>query len=156
MTRSRRKHSKAAGALVARAATATESPVGSGSSDSDSRPRHRACFDEAQTTLLALPGASGASTDAEASLQHLHGTASNHISASADTTDAFGALSAEVDDLIRQVGRLEKELVSARAQPQIAPPMAMVGAPQIADDVAALRAMAESQKQQIEALTGML
>ncbi|KAG1676215.1 hypothetical protein FOA52_006432 [Chlamydomonas sp. UWO 241] len=32
----------------------------------------------------------------------------------------------------------------------------MVGAPQIADDVAALRAMVESQKQQIEALTGML
>ncbi|KAG1653577.1 hypothetical protein FOA52_008024 [Chlamydomonas sp. UWO 241] len=156
MTRSRRKHSKAAGALVARAATATESPVGSGSSESDSRPRHRACFDEAQTTLLALPGASGASTDAEASSQHLHGTASNHISASADTTDAFRALSAVVDDLKRQVGRLEKELVSARAQPQIAPPMAMVGAPQIADDVAALRAMVESQKQQIEALTGML
>ncbi|KAG1655808.1 hypothetical protein FOA52_003681 [Chlamydomonas sp. UWO 241] len=124
----RRKHSKAAGALVARAATATESPVGSGSSDSDSRPRHRACFDEAQTTLLALPGASGASTDAEASSQHLHGTASNHISASADTTDAFRALSAVVDDLKRQ----------------------------IADDVAALRAMVESQKQQIEALTVML
>ncbi|KAG1656924.1 hypothetical protein FOA52_015317 [Chlamydomonas sp. UWO 241] len=156
MTRSRRKHSKAAGALVARAATAAESPVGSGSSDSDSRPRHRACFDEAQTTLLALPGASRASTDAEASSQYLHGTASNHISASADTTDAFRALSAVVDDLKRQVGRLEKELVSARAQPQIAPPMAMVGAPQVADDVAALRAMVESQKQQIEALTGML
>ncbi|KAG1673753.1 hypothetical protein FOA52_002322 [Chlamydomonas sp. UWO 241] len=151
-----RKHSKAAGALVARAATATESPVGSGSSDSDSRPRHRACFDKAQTTLLALPGASGASTDAEASSQHLHGTARNHISASADTTDAFRALSAVVNDLKRQVGRLEKELVSARTQPQIAPPMAMVGAPQIADDVAALRAMVESQKQQIEALTGML
>ncbi|KAG1669517.1 hypothetical protein FOA52_015684 [Chlamydomonas sp. UWO 241] len=32
----------------------------------------------------------------------------------------------------------------------------VVGAPQIADDVAALRAMVESQKQQIEALTGML
>ncbi|KAG1659094.1 hypothetical protein FOA52_013740 [Chlamydomonas sp. UWO 241] len=154
MTRSRRKHSKAAGALVARAATATESPVGSGSSDSDSRPRHRACVDEAQTTLLALPGASGASTDAETSSQHLHGTASNHISASADTTDAFRALSAVVDDLKRQVGRLEKELVRARAQPQIAPPM--VGAPQIADDVAALRAMVVSQKQQIEALTVML
>ncbi|KAG1673852.1 hypothetical protein FOA52_012877 [Chlamydomonas sp. UWO 241] len=128
MTRSRRKHSKAAGALVASAATATESPVGSGSSNSDSRPRHRACFDEAQTTLLALPGASGASTDAEASSQHLHGNASNHISASADTTDAFRALSAVVDDLKRQ----------------------------IADDVAALRAMVESQTQQIEALTDML
>ncbi|KAG1655451.1 hypothetical protein FOA52_003931 [Chlamydomonas sp. UWO 241] len=132
MTRSRRKHSKAAGALVARAATATESP----------------------TTLLALPGAPGAATDAEASAQHLHGTASNHISASADTADAFRALSAVVDDLRRQVGRLEKELVSARAQPQIAP--LMVGAPQIADVVAALRAMVESQKQQIEALTGIL
>ncbi|KAG1672788.1 hypothetical protein FOA52_002776 [Chlamydomonas sp. UWO 241] len=109
----------------------------------------------ALTTLPALPGAPGAATDAEASSKHLHGTASNHISASADTTDAFRALSAVVDDLRRQVGRLEKELESARAQPQIAPPM-VVGAPQIADDVAALRAMVESQKQQIEALTGML
>ncbi|KAG1656705.1 hypothetical protein FOA52_006489 [Chlamydomonas sp. UWO 241] len=111
-------------------------------------------FHSVQTTLLALPGAPGASTDAEASSQHLHGTASNHISAAADTTDALSALSAVVDDLRRQVGSLEKELVSARAQPQIAP--RIVGVPQIADDVAALRTMVESQKQQIEALTGML
>ncbi|KAG1653368.1 hypothetical protein FOA52_002025 [Chlamydomonas sp. UWO 241] len=146
----------AAGALVARAATATESPVSSGSSDSDSRPRHRACVDETQTTLLALPGASGAATDAEASAQHLHDTsASNHISASADTTDALRALSAEVADLRRQVGRLEKELVGARAQPQIAP--APVGAPQTADvDFGALRATVEAQQKQIAALTGML
>ncbi|KAG1679638.1 hypothetical protein FOA52_006155 [Chlamydomonas sp. UWO 241] len=98
MTRSKRKHSKAAGALVARAATATESPVSSGSSDSDLRPRNRACVDETQITLLALPGALGAATYAEA-VQHLHGGASNHISASADTTDAIRALSAAVDDL---------------------------------------------------------
>ncbi|KAG1677610.1 hypothetical protein FOA52_010391 [Chlamydomonas sp. UWO 241] len=98
MTRSKRKHSKAAGALVARAATATESPVSSGSSDSDLRPRNRACVDETQITLLARPGALGAATYAEA-VQHLHGGASNHISASADTTDAIRALSAAVDDL---------------------------------------------------------
>ncbi|KAG1658809.1 hypothetical protein FOA52_003340 [Chlamydomonas sp. UWO 241] len=98
MTRSKRKHSKAAGVLVARAATATESPVSSGSSDSDLRPCNRACVDETQITLLALPGAPGAATYAEA-VQHLHGGASNHISASADTTDAIRALSAAVDDL---------------------------------------------------------
>ncbi|KAG1661658.1 hypothetical protein FOA52_007539 [Chlamydomonas sp. UWO 241] len=98
MTRSKRKHSKAAGTLVARAATATESPVSSGSSDSDLRPRNRACVDETQITLMALPGALGAATYAEA-VQHLHGGASNHISASADTTDAIRALSAAVDDL---------------------------------------------------------
>ncbi|KAG1678878.1 hypothetical protein FOA52_003546 [Chlamydomonas sp. UWO 241] len=49
-------------------------------------------------TLLALPGALGAATYAEA-VQHLHGGASNYISASADTTDAIRALSAAVDDL---------------------------------------------------------
>jgi hypothetical protein len=155
MTRSRRKHSQAAGALVARAATATESPVSSGSSDSDSRPRHRACVDETQTTLLALPGAPVATTDAEESAQYLHGAASNHISASADTTDDIRALSALVEEFRRQVGRLEKELVDARAQPQIAP--APVGAPQTADvDFEALRATVEAQQKQIAALLGML
>ena len=117
--------SKAASAL-AREAARTESPERSYSSGSDYRPRQWHRVDETQTQPLALlPGAEGAATYAEAaSKEHMHGD----ISAPADTSDALRALRAEVGDLKLQVGRLEVELVSARAQPQIAP--ALAGAPQ--------------------------
>ncbi|KAG1655807.1 hypothetical protein FOA52_003680 [Chlamydomonas sp. UWO 241] len=155
----KRKHSKAAGALVARAATATESPVSSGSSDSDLRPRNRACVDETQITLLALPGAPGAATYVDA-VQHMHGGASNHISASADTTDAIRALSAAVDDLRGLVGGMMDREASARAQPQNAP--THVGATQIADaghsscPLAGVLAVVQVQAQQIASLVDLV
>jgi hypothetical protein len=114
---------------------------------------------ETQTQLPALLGARGAATYAEAA-QHLHGDASNHISASADTTDALRALSEVVEDLRRLVGGLVDREASARAQPQNAP--TQVGATQTADAghssgaLAGVLAVVQAQQQQIASLVGVV
>ncbi|KAG1661982.1 hypothetical protein FOA52_007154 [Chlamydomonas sp. UWO 241] len=159
MTRSKpRKHSEVAGALVARAATVTDS-VSSGSPGSDSPPRHRACVGETQNQLPALPGALGAATYAEAA-QHMHGGASNHISALADTTDPLRAILAGQADLRGLVGGLVDREASARAQPQNAP--THVGATQIADAghssdaLAVVLVVVQAQTQQIASLVDLV
>ncbi|KAG1680412.1 hypothetical protein FOA52_015503 [Chlamydomonas sp. UWO 241] len=121
--------------------------------------RARLVVDGERNKLLALPGAPGAATYAEAA-QHLHGGASNHISASADTTDAIRALSAVVDDLRDLVGGLVDREASARAQPQNA--STHVGATQIADaghsscPLAGVLAVVQVQAQQIASLVDLV
>ncbi|KAG1680614.1 hypothetical protein FOA52_015063 [Chlamydomonas sp. UWO 241] len=90
----------------------------------------------------------------------MHGGASNHISASADTTDPLRAILAGQADLRGLVGGLVDREASARAQPQNAP--THVGATQIADAghssdaLAVVLAVVQAQTQQIASLVDLV